>query len=95
MAFYLDGAGAPNPTIQMVPGERVKITLVNDDAGIVHDVAFPSLSAKSGTVRGGGSVSMIVQMPLSPGATEYICSLHGRMMKGTFEVIAPQSARAR
>jgi hypothetical protein len=87
MAFYLDGAGTPNPTIQMRPGERLKIRLVNEDSGIAHDFALPALSASTETVHGLGETSMILQAPDQPGTTEYICTLHGRMMRGTLEVL--------
>jgi hypothetical protein len=31
---------------------------------------------------------MILRAPDIPGKTEYVCSLHGSMMKGTLEVVA-------
>jgi hypothetical protein len=87
MAFYLDGTGTPNPTIRLRPGERLKVKLVNDDPGIAHDFALPSLSAGTEKVRGRGDTEMILQAPDTPGKTEYICSLHGTMMKGTLEIV--------
>lgn len=94
MAFYRDGTGSPNPTLQLQPGERLKITLVNDDPGINHDFALPSLSEGTGAVRGRGKISMMLQAPDKPGALEYVCSLHGSMMKGTVEVVTAPRAKA-
>src|SRR4029079_18952635 len=43
MAFYLPGSDAPNPTLRVVAGERVRVTVVNDDAGVKHDLAMAKL----------------------------------------------------
>ena len=39
MSFYVGDGQTENPTIQVRPGERIRITLVNRDPGFDHDFA--------------------------------------------------------
>lgn len=95
MAFYEDGSGPPNPTIRLFPGERLRVRLVNDDPGVDHDLTLPEWSMATPVLRGPSEATMIVQAPETPGRTEYVCSLHGSMMTGVLEVIAPGAASKR
>ena len=95
MAFYEDGSGPPNPTIRLFLGERLRVTLVNDDPGVDHDFALPAWSMATPVLRGPSKATMIVQAPETPGRTEYVCSLHGSMMTGVLEVIASGAASKR
>jgi plastocyanin len=88
MSFYLDGETAANPVIRVRPGERVRITLVNNDAGVDHDFAVPAWKVSTRTIQGAGTTSVLFQAPDKPGTTAYVCSLHARMMTGTIEVSA-------
>ena len=93
MAFYLDGIDAENPTIHVAPGERVRLTLVNEDEGMDHDVAVEAWKLETPVVHGRGRASVVLQAPDDPGASEYVCTLHRLMMKGTIEVSARPASR--
>lgn len=87
MAFYLPGASVPNPQLVVPAEERVRLTMVNRDAGIDHDVAVESLGVASGAVHGdGSSTTLEFRAPREPGEHQYVCRLHGRMMRGKLVV---------
>ena len=92
MSFYVDGASAPNRTIQVAPGEKVRVTLVSTDPGFDHDFAVTAWGVKTPVLRGEGRTSILVEAPNKPGKTDYVCTIHASMMKGTIEVIAPRPA---
>lgn len=86
MTFYAGEGAEPNPTIHMEPGERLRVTLVNEDAGVTHDFAVNAWSARTSVLRGKGRASIVIQAPPRAGTAEYSCSLHGSMMSGTIQV---------
>jgi plastocyanin len=86
MAFYADGAAAPNPTIQARPGELVRVTLRNSDAGLVHDFAVSDLGVSVQPLQTGATASVVFRAPRTPGTYEYVCQPHSRMMRGRFQV---------
>jgi plastocyanin len=88
MSFYFEGGTAGNPTIRVSPGERIRVTLVNGDAGIDHDFAVPAWSVATAVRQGVGKASVVFQAPGKPGKTAYVCTLHDSMMTGTIEVVA-------
>src|SRR5688572_3812278 len=52
MAFYLDGEFEhPNPTIDVTPGERVRVVVRNEERGLTHDFAVPSLGEATDLLR--------------------------------------------
>jgi plastocyanin len=93
MAFYVDGVATENPTIHVAPGERVRLTLVNEDEGMDHDVAVAAWKLAVPVVHGRGRTSIVLQAPDEPGAAEYVCTLHRLMMKGTIDVSARPASR--
>jgi plastocyanin len=87
MAFYLPDGAEPNPAIEVAAEEEVRLTLVNRDAGIDHDLAVSSLGVESAVVPGDGSTTTIeFRAPRERGEHEYVCRLHGRMMRGRLVV---------
>ena len=87
MAFYLPEGTQPNPRIEVPAQEEVRLTLVNRDAGIDHDLAVTSLGVGSEPIHGdGSSVVLEFRAPREPGEHEYVCRMHGRMMRGTLVV---------
>ena len=87
MAFYMPGEPTPNPDLILRPRERVKLTLINRDAGVGHDFAVVLLGVYTGVVAGDGSSRWLeFQAPDEPGRYDYVCSLHARMMRGVLEV---------
>ena len=87
MAFYLAEGTEPNPPLEVAAEEQVRMTIVNRDTGIDHDLAVESLGVASAAVRGDGSSTTIeFRAPREPGEHEYVCRLHGRMMRGKIVV---------
>jgi plastocyanin len=87
MAFYLPANARPNPPLEVTREEQVRLTLVNRDSGIDHDLAVTSLDVETSAIPGdGGSVSVEFRAPRQPGVHEYVCRLHGKMMRGQLTV---------
>jgi hypothetical protein len=86
MAFYAGDGAVANPTIQMEPGERLRVTFVNDDAGISHDFAVREWSVGTPVLHEKGRTSIVIQAPERRGTAAYVCSLHGSMMSGVVDV---------
>ena len=87
MAFYLPDDPTPNPTLVVAPGESVRVTLVNEDRGMLHDWAVAAWRASTGLIPGDGSrVSVVFRAPDEPGEHEYVCSTHAMLMRGRLEV---------
>jgi plastocyanin len=87
MAFYLENdPSTPNPTIQVKPGERVRIVLQNRDRGMVHDFAVPALRAALDLVPWNEDGDVMFEAPARPGTYEYTCRPHAAMMRGTIVI---------
>lgn len=87
MAFYLESDPAtPNPTITVRAGERVRVVLRNEERGIVHDFAVPSLAAALDPVRWSESGAVMLEIPEAPGTYEYVCRPHQLMMRGVLRI---------
>mgnify|MGYP001343543329 FL=1 len=88
MAFYLEGdLQTPNPTIEVKAGERVRVVLRNQDRGMRHDFAVPSLDVALKTTNWNESADVVLDAPIQPGTYEYVCRPHSLMMRGTIRVI--------
>lgn len=93
MAFYLgEDRTSPNPTIRVAPGERIRLTLVNKDPGFEHNFVVDAWRLRASTRRGDERASVIFEAPDQPGTTEYVCTRHAAMMRGTIEVAAGREA---
>jgi FtsP/CotA-like multicopper oxidase with cupredoxin domain len=92
MSFYVGDGATVNPIIQVAPGERIRITLINADPGFDHDFAVRAWDVRTPVLHGEGRTSLVIQAPDTPGAVTYVCSLHDSMMKGTLEVVASRAA---
>ncbi len=87
MAFYLEGdSSIANPTIDVRAGERLRIVLYNQDRGMTHDFAVPSVAAGMNAIDWNQSGEVVLDVPDSPGTYEYICRPHALMMRGTIRV---------
>jgi len=88
MAFYLPGSDAPNPTLRVSAGEHVRITVVNDDPGVRHDLSVAPLGLTiaplAATPGSRGSATLVV--PSRAGRYPYVCTFHAQMMRGIIEV---------
>jgi plastocyanin len=89
MAFYLAGEPAnPNPTLPVLPGERIRFVLENVDAGLTHNFAVPDWDVATEELEGRGTATIDVTIPDAVGRYEYTCTPHAVMMRGTIEVRA-------
>ena len=87
MAFYVDGVTGPNPPLVLPADRRVRLTLVNQDRGVEHDLALPELDRKTRILPGDGSRQTIAfRTPAEPTTALYSCSLHRLMMRGRVEI---------
>ena len=91
MAFYLPGSAAPNPTLQVTAGERVRVTVINDDPGVKHDLAMEQLGVTMAPLAttAGSQSSATFEAPALPGRYPYVCTFHSQMMRGVLEVVPP------
>jgi plastocyanin len=87
MAFFIDGGGAANPTVRVRAGERVRIVLRNEDAGMTHDFAIGAwkVGTKALTAKG-EETAVEFRVPESRGTTPYQCTPHAQMMRGSIQV---------
>ena len=87
MAFFLPGQTTANPRLVVARGERVRFVLVNEDPGMAHDLALPSLGEASRRLeKSGSSTELVVRAPATAGEHDYLCTLHAKMMRGVLEV---------
>ncbi len=86
MAFYVEGQATANPVVSVRPGERVRITVRNVTAGILHDLAIDSLNVATGPLNTGEVGSLDFTVPDRPGSYEYYCRPHALMMRGMLAV---------
>jgi plastocyanin len=88
MAFYLEGdSKMPNPTLEIKAGERVRVTLRNQDRGIAHDFAVPFLGKAVDQLGWNESDDVVFTAPKQPGTYQYECQPHRLMMRGTIRVL--------
>ena len=86
MSFYLEGSKEPNPTLTFRAGERVKIVLKNEDAGIDHDFSVAAWHAKTKILEGRGEDSIVIKVPSTRGTESYTCTPHSEMMRGAIRI---------
>src|SRR5687768_1004461 len=82
MAFRFDADAAVNPTLELSPGEQVRLTLRNEDRGMVHDFSIPQWGVQTGNVQWGEEKTITFKVPHGGGAPTYICTPHSAMMSG-------------
>lgn len=87
--------GVTNPALEVQPGERVTILLVNSGEG-THDVVFDALNLRTDQItKKGETTSITFNAPTEAGAYEYRDSTHDKLgMKGVLLVgdVLPDAA---
>ncbi len=84
MTFYLQNDETPNPTLRLRAGEQVRVVLKNEEPGIDHDFAIRPWKIGTRLISGKGEDVIIFTVPDAPGTeTNYICTPHFGMMRGT------------
>ncbi len=81
-----ESSSESNPTITVRRGQRVTITLRNDDAGMIHDLIVEGLEVNLETVSFGETTRLTFTVTSVPGEYVYLCSFHPRRMRGVFIV---------
>ena len=81
-----DSSGEANPTITVKRGQKITITLRNDDAGMLHDLVIEGLDLSLETVSYGETTRLTFTVTSEPGEYVYLCSYHPRRMRGMFIV---------
>ncbi|HSL20424.1 MAG TPA: hypothetical protein VK886_02745 [Vicinamibacterales bacterium] len=87
MTFYLAGEETdPNPTLRFRPGERVRLVLRNEEAGVKHNFSVPAWKIETRELNGRGAAEIDFVVPPARGSQRYECAPHALMMRGTIEV---------
>jgi plastocyanin len=86
MAFYLDGKGEPNPTLVFRSGERVRLFIRSEDAGMDHDFVVRNWKVQSNTLNGRGETAVTIKVPREAVSETYYCTPHAKRMRGTIRV---------
>lgn len=85
MSFVADRPGAPdtpNPTLVLYAGERVRLVLRNEDAGMRHDLIVDALGLRTEALGFGESDGIVFRVPDQAGESDYHCSFHAQLMRG-------------
>ena len=87
MTFALpEQPAAANPMLRLRAGERVRLVLKNEAAGLVHDLAIPDWHVTLAAIPAGESSSTTFTVPEQTGRVEYRCQPHAAMMSGVVDV---------
>ena len=86
MAFYLDGKGEPNPTLEFRRGERVRLRVTSEDAGMEHDFVVKNWKVATRSIEGRGEETVNIRIPKRAGADTYFCTPHAAKMRGSIIV---------
>jgi len=86
MAYHLSGHSESNPTLHFRRGERVRIVVSNQDAGMKHDFGVDAWQTRTSLIDGIGEAHVEFVAPSVPGEAVYSCTPHGSLMRGTIHV---------
>jgi hypothetical protein len=87
MAFYVDGGTTPNPEIRLKAGERIRLRVRNEDAGMRHDFAISAWTVATKMLQERGEEDVIeFRVPEARGTSSYTCTPHRKMMSGALRV---------
>ena len=87
MTFALpEQPDAANPVLQFRSGEKVRLVLKNEAAGMIHDVAIPAWNIAVDAIPSGQTAETTFIVPETSGPVEYLCRPHAQMMTGTIDV---------
>jgi len=87
MAFYVDGGTEPNPAITVRRGEKVRVRLRNEDAGMRHDFAIKAWTVATKILDDQGEEDAVsFRAPRQRGSQPYQCTPHAKIMSGVIRV---------
>lgn len=73
--------GMTNPDLMAQPGDRIRVTLINDD-GMPHDLAIPDLNAQTTMITAKGQTVDVVFEIREVGEFTYYCTVPGHRQAG-------------
>ena len=82
MSFLVEAMAGPNPTLALAAGEQVKVTIRNEEKGMLHDFSIPEWGVRTGSVEWGDERSITFRVPAAASTLSYVCSPHSVMMSG-------------
>jgi plastocyanin len=86
MTFLVQDVAGPNPTLALTAGEQVRLTIRNEDKGMLHDFSIPEWGVGTGSVEWGTERSITFRVPAAASAPSYVCTPHSMMMSGRITV---------
>lgn len=87
MTFVLpEQPDAANPVLRLRAGERVRLVLRNEAAGLIHDLAIPAWGVATDSIPAGQITATTFVVPAEGVAVEYQCRPHATMMTGRIDV---------
>lgn len=86
MSFYLAGSDTPNPTLRFKAGEKIRIVLRNEDAGMDHDFVIGQWKVGTKLLEGKGQDTVDFRVPSTRGSESYTCTPHTQMMTGAIVI---------
>jgi plastocyanin len=86
MSFLVQDIAGPNPTLALTAGEQVKVTIRNEDRGMLHDFSIPEWDVRTGSVEWGSERSITFRVPAAASTLSYVCTPHSMMMSGRITV---------
>ena len=87
MAFYVGNSTEPNPAITLKAGEKVRLRVRNEDAGMRHDFTIKGWTVGTKMLDNPGEQDVIeFRVPDERGTRTYTCTPHPKMMTGTILV---------
>lgn len=86
MTFYAEGRNEANPTLVVRRGERVRLVLANDDAGMRHDVTIPAWKVGTRLIESSARDAAEFTVPDAAGEAVYACTPHRAIMRGTIRI---------
>jgi plastocyanin len=87
MAFYVDNNTEANPIITVRAGERVRVRVRSEDAGMRHDFTIKAWTVSTKMLEAPGAEDVVeFRVPDARGRQTYQCTPHPQMMTGTVRV---------
>jgi plastocyanin len=87
MAFYVDNGATPNPPIIVRAGERVRVRVSNQDAGMRHDFTIKAWTVSTKVLEERGEEDAVeFRVPDERGTQTYTCTPHAKMMSGIIRI---------
>jgi plastocyanin len=86
MSFQVEKVGGLNPTMALTAGEQVRVTIRNEDKGMLHDFSIPEWGVRTGGVEWGDERSITFRVPATASTLSYVCTPHSVMMSGRITV---------